>query len=254
MESVRKPFQGVVNIIRFNWHFYILSGVVVLLLLTLSYNISTPLSLYLTILSVLIAGVILISLLASVYVYDLSNLYKLSWLDVLKKNSCSSIINIHAGFDETSILLKDKFPEASLTVFDFYDPLKHTEISIKRARKAYPSYPNTQKTGTSNFKLPDNYADKIFAILAAHEIRNEHERITFFKEINRVLKPQGEVVVTEHLRNLPNFLVYNIGFFHFLPKSSWKNVFKRSGFVIVKEIKITPFITTFILEKNGAAS
>lgn len=254
METVRNPFQGIKNIIRFNWHFYVLSFAIVLLLLIVSGYLNKYAWLLAIILSVLIIETILVSLLTSVYVYDLSNLYKLSWLDTLKKGGTEEIINIHAGFDETSILLKDKFPGAKLTVLDFYDPEKHTEVSIKRARKAYPPYPNTQTVSTLKLPLPDNYADKIFTILAAHEIRKEDERILFFKELNRILKPGGQVVVTEHLRDLPNFLAYNIGFFHFIPESSWKKVFSESGFVITKEIKITPFITTFILEQYGTAS
>jgi len=254
MESIRKPFQGVVNIVRFNWHFYVLSAAFVLLMLILSLYLNKPFSLYLVILSIIITAVFVTSLLTSFYVYDLSNLYKLSWLDLLPKFDGAKILNINAGFDETSALLNNKFPGAAITVFDFYDPIKHTEVSIKRARKAYPPYPGTQKIITSVLPLPDDYADKVFLILAAHEIRNEEERIVFFKELNRVLKPRGQVVVTEHLRDIPNFLAYNIGFLHFFPKRSWKNVFAGAGFVITKEIKITPFITTFILEKNGTAS
>ena len=59
------------------------------------------------------------SLLVSWYVYDLSNLYKLSWL--FPNNDNIKIVNIHAGFDETSVLLSAKFPNAELIVFDFYD-------------------------------------------------------------------------------------------------------------------------------------
>ncbi len=42
------------------------------------------------------------------------------------------------------------------------------------------------------------------------------KELSFFNELNRVLKPNGQIVVTEHLRDLNNFLAYNIGFFHFL--------------------------------------
>jgi len=254
MEGIRKPFQGVWNIIRFNWHFYLLSLGISLLLILFSNYISENYSIYITILCLLIIGTTIISLLVSYYVYDLSGLYKMKWLDELNRIENSRIININAGFDETSSLLKNKFPGAALTVLDFYDPAKHTEASIKRARKAYPPFPDTIRINTSDIPLQENSADLIFATLAAHEIINEEERNTFFFEMNRVLKNDGRIIVTEHLRDFPNFLAYTIGFFHFIPKSSWRRTFGKTGLKVSEEIKNTPFITTFILEKHGTAS
>lgn len=251
--SLREPLQGVMNIIRFNWHFYALSAfIVVFIFLTHHYFIS--LGVTGDILVFLIVCSTLISLAVSAYIYDFSDLYKLSWLNHLNSLNMENIININAGFDETSSLLRNKFQNAELFVADFYDPAKHTEISIKRARKAYPAFPNTQLVSTTHLSFQDNSADKIFTILSAHEIRDEKERITFFKELKRILKPNGKVIVTEHLRDTANFLAYNIGFFHFHSKAVWMKTFRSSELKLVEEIKITPFITTFILEKNGTAT
>ncbi len=252
MEQIRKPFQGVWNIVRFNWHFYILSAAFLIGLFILNNYISKIYHLYIFAFFILILGTTLISLLVSFYVYDISNLYKLNWLD--RANSNLNVVNIHAGFDETSVLLSTKFPSAELSVFDFYDSEKHTEVSIKRARKAYLPFPNTKKIITSTIPLADNFADKIFVMLAAHEIRDENERVFFFKELNRVLKNEGQVFVTEHLRDGANFLAYNIGFFHFLPKISWYKTFQVSNLTIKTEKKITPFITIFTLEKYGVTA
>lgn len=253
MGKIRKPFQGVLNIIRFNWHFYVLSFVAVVILLLLLNNLISALSVAAIVLIILITTSTLISLLVSCYIYDFSNLYRFSWLNA-KSTDKEKIANINAGFDETSKLLKSKFVNSELLVFDFYDPAKHTEISIKRARKAYPPFPNTQQVTTSYLPLQDNSTDKIFAILSAHEIRNKEERNSFFKELRRVLKPTGQIIVTEHLRDTANFLAYNIGFFHFHSKATWLKTFQTSGLEVEDEIKITPFISTFILSKNGTTS
>lgn len=260
MERMRKPFQGIWNIIRFNWDYYLFSVVLVLLILIFSSFLTVSNSFWgifvfieIT-LCILIVGTTFISLFVSFYVYDLSGLYKLNWMDDLKIVANSKIININAGFDETSILLKAKFPDSELIVMDFYDPLKHTELSIGRARKAYPSFPGTKQVSTTGLPLRNNDVDTVFVILSAHEIRSEDERTVFFSELKRSLKTRGNIVVTEHLRDLPNFLAYNIGFFHFISLSSWHRTFKNAGLTVSKEIKITPFITTFILEKYGVAS
>ena len=254
MERMRKPLQGVTNIIRFNWHLYVLSLLLVVSLFLLSQFIIEPYRFLANMMNWLIVLIILISLLVSFYVYDLSDLYKLKWLDNLPITANSKIANINAGFDETSELLQHKFPHAELRVYDFYDPFNHTEISIKRARKAYPSYPNMTEITTNYLPIADSQLDVIFLILSAHEIRQLPERNIFFTELERALKQNGIIIVTEHTRNLPNFLAYNIGYFHFFSTSSWLSVFKNARLKVKKQIKITPFITTYILTKNGTTA
>src|SRR3954467_14181058 len=126
----RVAFQGVTNIIRFNWHFYLIA----IGCITGCFIFHQ----YLLILLIVLSTVV--SLGVSWYVYDYSGLYDLGWMDF---SSVHHILNINAGFDETSALLSRKYSSASLTVLDFYDPAKHTEVSIERARKAYGPYPGT---------------------------------------------------------------------------------------------------------------
>lgn len=249
MDPVRKPFQGVWNIIRFNWHFYVLAGALVLLLCLTAIASTLSLQPFLYIACFLIVLSTTLSLLASLYVYDLSGLYRLDWIQ--PQGTERLIVNINAGFDETSHLLQAKFSGAELMALDFYDPEKHTEVSIQRARKAYPPFPGTIPITTTGLPLADHSADIIFVILSAHEIRNPIERGRFFKALARAIKPTGQIYVTEHLRDFPNFLVYNIGCFHFYSKRSWLNTFNDAGLSLQQEIKLTPFISTFILNTHG---
>jgi len=252
--TVRKPMQGVWNIIRFNWQFYVIAVALLATLLFPAYFLGNPFALPAYLFCIAVAGSTLLSLLASFYVYDVSGLYKLHWLNTVKPFDGGIMVNINAGFDETSALLQNKFPTAKLTVFDFYDPAKHTEVSIKRARKAYPPYPGTVTVKTMALPLANNYADKIFLIFAAHEIRDEAERIAFLKECSRILKPGGEIIITEHLRDTGNFLVYNFGFFHFYAKATWMKVFAGAGLYVKQQAKLNPFVSTFILTKHANAS
>ena len=250
----RSPLQGVLNIIRFNWHFYVLAVLVFLLLLFSQDYVQPSYRILLQLILLAALATTIISLLVSFYIYDLSALYKLTWLDDVPLAPKAKIANINAGFDETSVLLQNKFPTAELFVLDFYDPIKHTEISLQRARKAYPPFPNTQTVTTTNLPLDENSIDAVFAILAAHEIRNSDERIAFFAELNRVIKPDGQIIVVEHLQDVANFLAYNIGFRHFHSYAIWRKSFSTAGLTLHQELKITPFITVFILKKNGIAS
>ncbi len=251
MENVRAPFQGVWNIIRFNRHFYGTAGVGLLMLCGI--YIGTPV--WMQLWCVAMGGVIVlplsISLGVSYYIYDCSTLYTLDWIPIDRLPVQDTIVNINAGFDETSVLLQQKFPKSTLAVWDFYDPEHHTEVSIRRARKAYPPFPNTIQIATGQLPEKQNEIAIVFAILSAHEIRDSKERTLFFEELYRILRPNGRIIVTEHLRDTTNFLAYTLGFFHFYSKKTWQTTFQSAGLEVEEIIKITPFITTFILRKYG---
>ena len=242
---MRQPFQGVTNIVRFNWHFYLIALVGVGLGLWLA----SWLGGWWMVAGLCVAfGAIttmIISLIVSWYIYDWSDLYRMTWLPDLEPGS--RMVNIHAGFDETSALLAKRYPDAQLQVFDFYDPQLHTEVSIKRARKAYPTYPGTEVISTAEISLADNSVDVIFLLLAAHEIRDDDERSAFFGRLSYALKPGGSIIVTEHLRDSANFLAYTVGAFHFLPYEDWQRTFRKAALAVKKEGKLTPFLTTFTL-------
>lgn len=249
MEKLRKPYIGLWNIVRFNWHFYVLACFGLLGLGIGVFFLPVP---YVALLGLVLALIsTLVSLAVSHYIYDRSNLYQLTWLDEAGIAEPENMLNIHAGFDETSELLTQKYPTGSLTVFDFYDPQKHTEVSIQRARKAYPPYPGTQTVGTDRLPVGASSMDSIFTLLSAHEIRDDAERIKFFQELHKALRPDGKIIVTEHLRDFANFLAFNIGFFHFYSKKTWLQTFQEAGLKLEKEQKITPFISSFILSKDG---
>ena len=215
MEAViRKPFQGITNIVRFNWHFYVLGVAFIGVLHIVKPLAADALHPVIGLTGLLVLLSLVISLAVSLYVYDLSGLYKFDWLP-LSISSNATVVNINAGFDETSFILREKYPSIGLAVLDFYDPKKHTEVSIKRARKAYAIYPGTKAIRTSAIALEPRSVDSIFCILSAHEIRSSSERKLFFQQLAGALKKDGQIVVVEHLRDVANFLAYNIGFFSF---------------------------------------
>jgi SAM-dependent methyltransferase len=253
METVRRQaFQGIGNILRFNWHFYVLAILFLAVLYLTKQFAGQNLQICLVVISILLTTSLLLSLLVSFYVYDLSGFYNLNWLQVELKTD-AQLVNVHSGFDETSALLAGKYPTAALRVFDFYDPCKHTEVSIKRARKKSLAYPGTKTVNTNNLPLSPASVDCIFCILAAHEIRERSERVMFFKQLGKSLKEGGRIVVVEHMRDLPNFIAYTIGAFHFHSSKEWEKTIYLSGLSIEKKQRINPFITAYSL-KNGNAS
>lgn len=246
MEIKRRKFQGVLNILSFNRHFYFW-GIGILALIIVSQLIfQWPNILFLIIIGAFLYG-LLMPLIVSAYVYDFSGYYDFKWLKHFKNmdSEATNIININAGFDETSFILKNNFPKSDIKVFDFYNAEKHTEPAIILARKVSLVYPNTEEIKSNILPLKDNSKDLIFLLSAAHEIRLHEEKVQFLKECRRVCKPKGRVVMVEHLRDFPNFLAFSIGFTHFFSRKVWKSAFMSAGFSTFTEMKFTPFMSIF---------
>lgn len=251
MEPKRKKFQGVLNILSFNRHYYVLGLLILTILLTTKFFIEWPDIFYWLTIAAFLYGFFM-PLIVSAYVYDFSGFYKFNWLKqvVSNKEKTKLIVNINAGFDETSFIIKSRFPQSDLRVFDFYNEKQHTEPAIKRARKVSLVYPNTQQIVSYSIPLKTHSADIVFLLSAVHEIRSHEEKIQFLTECHRICKPDGKVIMVEHLRDFPNFLAFSVGFTHFFSRYTWKKAFEKAGFSTFQEIKFTPFMSIFCCTHN----
>jgi SAM-dependent methyltransferase len=246
MEIKRRKFQGVLNILSFNRHFYVAGlGALALIIASLIMFGWSDL-LYIIIVAAFLYGLIM-PLIVSAYVYDFSGYYDFNWLKsvTIPDSASNQILNINAGFDETSFIIKNNFPLSDLKVFDFYNAKQHTEPAIIRARKVSLVYPDTQQIKSNSIPLKDRSVDIIFLLSAAHEIRSHEEKVQFLTECHRLCKPNGKVIMVEHLRDFPNFLAFSIGFTHFFSRSAWKKAFEQAGFSSFEETKFTPFMSIF---------
>ncbi len=157
MEVKRRKFQGVLNILSFNRHYYVIGLAFLGILLVVHWLMEWHDLVFWLIMAAFLYGLVM-PLIVSAYVYDFSGYYKFLWLKniVREDETVRLIININAGFDETSFMLKNKFPGSDLQVYDFYNDTQHTEPAIKRARKVSSVYPNTQQIASNSIPLKDD--------------------------------------------------------------------------------------------------
>lgn len=243
-------FHGVVNIVRFNWPVYAAAALIISGLLCMNVLLKPPAPLRALIALAAVAGSIqtILSLLVSHYVYDLSDMYRFGWLKRLRIEDNGHFANIHSGFDETSAALKAYFP-GSWQLLDFYDKAHNTEASIARARRLYPAPPETRRIKHDSWQLQPASLDACFCLFAVHEIRNTEHKVRFFREAAAHLKPGGRIVLAEHLRDLPNFLVFGYGFLHFFSERHWRNCIDAAGLRVADSFRVTPFVKIFVIQK-----
>lgn len=241
---MRGRYEGVWNVVRFNAPKYVLGVVVVVLACIGAYFFAQARPFWIGV-AVVALVMIVVPLVATHIVYDRSDLYRMPWLSGQQPRS---VINLNAGFDESSAVLQQRFSNSNLRVIDLFDPVRCTEPSIVRARKAYPPYPGTvHATGSA---LPTDTAsiDLVVAFLSLHEVRKHADRVAVFVDIKRTLVPDGRLVVTEHLCDLSNTLVFTFGVPHFHTRATWLHAFHEAGLRIVHEQRTAGLITTFILQ------
>ena len=250
----RAPFQGVRQIARYNARFYLAAPFVCAALFSIAKNRAMPRKarVLLNAGGALSAWWTVSSLLVSHWVYDRSPLYRWRWIEKFLGRVPKRWANLHCGLDESSSALRELFPDSNGESLDFFDPNFMSEPAIAIARREQKSIATDDAAASIDFrKFPhsDNCLDTIFLIFSAHEIRDAKLRAHFFREIHRVLQSGGRVLLVEHPRNFANFAAFGPGFFHFYSRAHWRNLARETGFAILQEDAITPFVRLWLLTK-----
>ncbi|QJR36389.1 class I SAM-dependent methyltransferase [Gemmatimonas groenlandica] len=248
--ATRGPFDGVWNIVRFNWPTFTVTLLLVLVLLGGAVVVTAPV--WRVVLAVAAAGLAagtFVSLAVSHVIYDRSDLYRFAWLTRINGDRTpNAAVFCQTGFDESSALLRARTPNTHWTLLDHYDPARMTEPSIQRARRHCPPAHGTVAAPHNAWPTAPQQADLVIGMLAVHELRHCDERAAWFREAARTLRPGGRVVVVEHLRDMANLLAFGPGVLHFHSTSTWRRSWERAQLRVHSEFRITPWVAVVVLE------
>jgi hypothetical protein len=252
----RTRFQGVVQIVRFNWPFFTVAAGLLLLAFGLGFFVRIPVALRtLVFVPALFGAVWLIASLAvSHYIYDRTHLYEGDWIRKALGRSPPRWATFHAGLDEFSGVIQQAFPKSSGVVADFFDPEEMTERSIVRARNLNSQEAACLRVDFRSLPMRDGEFDALFVFFAAHELREHESRLAFFRELRRVTRAiGGQMILLEHLRDWPNFLAFGPGFLHFHSRTKWLRALSAAGWRVTTQFHFTPFVRAFVLERTDSA-
>jgi len=90
-----------------------------------------------------------------------------------------------------------------------YFGVDNSEELIKIAKEKYPDK-NFQTADALNLPFSGNFFDKVFSIAVLHQIPSKELRLQFLKEVKRVLKPGGQLILTVWVFHQPKelFLIF----------------------------------------------
>jgi SAM-dependent methyltransferase len=242
--------HGVRQIVRLNWPYYAIAGAVIVITVPAVPRLPGGAVAHAIVYSATAAAAFwtIASLAVSWWVYDRSPLMTGEWIREALGYRPRAWLNIHAGLDEVTPILRTRLRGSRGRVFDIFDDRDMTEPSIARARIARQGS-NCQRVDFRHLPVPTATIDTVFLLLSAHELRTHDSRCALFHEIHRVLTLDGCLLLAEHLRDVANVLAYGPGAWHFHSRRAWTRGFEQTGFGIYDEFSITPFVRVFVLRR-----
>lgn len=247
--AVRGPYDGVLNIVRFNWPYFVLTeGAIVAGVMVATALAPSRSAFLIALLTVVAMFGVAFSLLVSHIIYDRSDLYRFAWLPrALRGATIGQAVYCQTGFDDASLLLEQALGEVTWARLDHYDPARMTEASIRRARRVCPPPDGTVHAPFDAWPTATASVDLVVGMLAIHELRHLDERAAWFAEARRVLRPGGRVLIVEHVRDLANLVAFGPGVLHFHSPAQWAASWQRAGLRDHDTFTVTPWIRVFVL-------
>ncbi len=231
---------GLGRVVAFNWPKYVVAGffVVVGLALTTSTHgmifVASVLGL-----AALVYG-IAASLVATWWVYD----HRAAELYCAIASECQSDlpwILVHAGLDESRGRL-DALIGPSAQQIDV-GPSADRSRSLARAHRLVG-----RQGDRWNGSLPLEGASIGFAVVlfGIHELAPVDSAL-LLQELQRVVVAGGSIVIVEHLRDIPNALVFGPAALHFSSGRRWKTAIAQAGLVASRSKRVAAFVTVFCM-------
>ena len=231
--------KGVIRIISFNRDWYALGAAGVTAGVLVGARIPLPYSALVWAGTAIAFFWLAASIAASYYIYDRSRFYEFQWLADCLPNPPRCWVNVHAGLNDLHL------SGGEGCTLDIFDPEEMTEPSIRRARRLPREL--CERADWRALPIDDECCDAVFLIFTVHELRRHEVRVQLLWEAERILRPGGRIVLTEHLRDGWNFLAFGPGFLHFYSERTWLRAAEEAGLKVQKRLTITPFVHTFVL-------
>jgi SAM-dependent methyltransferase len=164
------------------------------------------------------------------------------------------ILDAGCGSGRTTVVLGRVSKNGQITALDLFDPNNQGDLSRKDLlEKNLKIAKITERVrivqgDVTRLEFPDDTFDAAASTLLLNNLGTA--KLIGLKELFRVLKPDGKMLVVLPTPSLQTFAVMNVFCFMLTPREAWRSLFQATGFRLLDEGVIN-FGTFFLIQKPG---
>lgn len=166
---------------------------------------------------------------------------------------------ISLGRREEALMIGRRLTGGALTVVDVYNPQLTPAAALGRVRARLPAPPEDDPRFTwvegsiDLLPLPDESVTAVFLPRILSAFWQAGDRETLLREVYRVLKPNGRVLLAERTRTQTNWLVMGPRALQLPPPGHWAQALSRAGFIVQENDPLRGLIHCLRADKPAPA-
>ena len=239
------PRIRAIDVVRFNYPTYLTAALVVLAAVVALVAVELPDPARL---GVAAGGAgagwwLIASTAAAAWVFDRPEYGSFAWVGDMVDRAEGSWLNVTAGFDATTNQLRRILPAERGSAIDMFDSAERHDGPLLRARRSRPPA-RASVSPADSIALEDDSVQTVTMLMSAHELEDDLPSV--LAQLARILAPGGRLVIAEFLRSPLNLIVFGPGGLHFRTRGEWLRSLEESGFTLVVDRSVTPFVGVFV--------
>lgn len=150
---------------------------------------------------------------------------------------------IDLGLRQQAILLSSRLTTGRVTVIDVYNPRLTPNPALARARRQAPPTRQDPRLdwydGQFNLlPLPDSSVEAVFMFQVLSEFSQHGDRLALLREVRRILKPSGRLLVSEQTASWLNWLLVTSNAATLQHVSYWRGLLADAQMDVIRQEEI----------------
>ena len=165
---------------------------------------------------------------------------------------------IDVGYRRRALALSRRLTTGRIIVLDVYNPQWTTSKALVRLRTRMPTSPadprlSFREASVDMLPLPDKSVPAVILCQVVSEFWQHGDRLALLQEINRILTPNGRLLLAERTRSQTNWLVMGPAAFTLKTEQEWKQLLQQAGFIVRHTQERSGLIQCFRADKPTTA-
>lgn len=163
-------------------------------------------------------------------------------------------VHVGMGLRRTPQQMSRRLTSGRVTALDVYNPQQAPGAALARGRTAVTPAPADPRlhwleATIQLFPLPDRSAALVTVDEAAGALWQHGDRLLLLREVYRILRPEGRLILAQPVRTQTAWLVRATGAMRLEPAVYWRRLLGEAGFNLLRETDVQGLVTYFVAER-----